>query len=135
MELMEPRQTNSGLPQGNMVKRHAIEMQLDEGKIAEAKSGESVRTIHWTDIHVGSFLNIYAKKIMITDADRFTREYVVENGGEAQTDPVPLPTGIKTTWCEFVPMWLQDKVQDKDFKRYCEALLGKIGSSENVSLH
>jgi hypothetical protein len=128
MELTEPRETNSGLPQGNFVRRHAIEMQTDEGKmqaIAESKSGGGVRTIHWSDIHVGAFLNIYSKKIMVTDADGFTRGYVEENGGVAQGATIPLPSGIKTTWKEFVPMWLQDKVQDKDFKRYCEALLGK----------
>ena len=138
MELTEPRETNSGLPQGNFVRRHAIEMQLDEGKVsassAESKSGGGVRTIHWSDIHVGSFLNIYAKKIMVTDADTFTRNYVTENGGVAQADPVPLPKNIKTTWKEFVPEWLQEKVQDQDFKRYCEALLGKTWhNSERMS--
>ena len=125
MELTELRETNSGMPQGNMVRRHAIELQPDNEGKAKTESKSGPRNIHWTDINVGSFLNIYSKKIMVTDADRFTRRYVPENGGQEQAEPVDLPKGIKTTWTEFVPEWLQDKVQDKDFKRYCEALLGK----------
>jgi len=124
IELSEPRQTNSGLPQGHLVNRHRIALETVDGKTEESKSGNP-RMIHWQDICVGNTLLIYGKTILITDADPFTRGYVLDKAGIEQPDKVPLPTGIKTTWSDFVPEWLKTKVADKDFKRYCEALLGK----------
>jgi EF-hand domain-containing protein 1 len=124
IELTEPRETNSGLPQGNLIKRHAIVLETPDGKTQESKTGNP-RTIKWADIHVGNTLFIYGKTILITDADPFTRGYVVDNGGVEQQPQRALPTGVKTTWQEFIPEWLKEKVMDKDFKRYCEALLGK----------
>lgn len=124
MELAEPRETNSGLPQGNLVRRHPIVLETADGKTEESKEGNP-RMIKWGDIHVGQTLFIYGKTILVTDADPFTRRYVVEQGGAEQQAEQSLPTGVKTNWQEFVPEWLKTKVVDKDFKRYCEALLGK----------
>ena len=125
IELTEPRQTNSGLPQGNLVRRHNIGWQEEDGKMDEGKSNGEERMIRWTDIHVNETLFIYGKKILITDCDSFTRGYVLEKTGNEQALEIPLPTGVKTLWTDFVPEWLKTKVMDKDFKRYCEALLGK----------
>jgi hypothetical protein len=133
IELTEPRQTNSGLPQGHLINRHQIVMESEYGKTEESKSGRP-RMIHWSDILVGNTLFIYGKTVLITDADPYTRNYVLDKGGISLNDPVPSPTGIKTTWSDFVPEWLKKKVADKDFKRYCEALLGKTWhDSEKMS--
>ncbi len=63
--VVEPREDNSGMPQGVLVKRHRIPVR--EG----AKEFVSPN-----DLRVGGALSIYGRELHLVDADAFTRSYV-----------------------------------------------------------
>eukprot|EP00944_MAST-04C_sp_MAST-4C-sp1_P000502 g502.t1 len=111
LEVVEPKQTNSGLSQGGLLNRHQVPK--PEGGF-----------LTWKDIVIGSDLDLYKRVYRVIDADDYTRRYTAERGYEL-APAESLPENIDTSWKAFVPLWLQEKVQDRDFKLYCEALLGK----------
>lgn len=111
LEIVEPKQTNSGLSQGGLLRRNP----------ATTTEGTPLT---WRNLSVGCDIELYGRVYRVTDADEFTRRYAEERGVVLQPAQA-LPQNIETTWKAFVPLWLQDKVQDRDFKIYCEALLGK----------
>ena len=111
LQIVEPKQTNSGLAQGGLMERQP----------ATKVNGEPLT---WRDLAVGDFIELSGRVFRITDADQYTRRYC-EEGGAPLKPAESLPENIDTTWKAFVPLWLQEKVQDRDFKIYCEALLGK----------
>ena len=63
IQVVEPKVDNAGIPQGAFVRRHRIPR-------AAADGGGYIMP---QDIRVGQTLNLYARKIKITDADHFTR--------------------------------------------------------------
>lgn len=67
--IIEPRQDNSGIPQGQLVRRHKF----------PAPDGGYVTP---QDIKVGTTFSVYGKTFYITDADPFTREYCQQMGFE-----------------------------------------------------
>jgi hypothetical protein len=79
MQLSEPRVDNSGVPQGNLIRRHRI-----------PKSDGSDEHIKAEDLTVGMELTIYGKTMKVIDCDSFTRRYALENGYE-QGDALPVP--------------------------------------------
>lgn len=78
--VQEPRQDNSGIPQGQLIRRHRF----------PAPGGGYIKP---EDLQVGGVLQIYGKAIMITDCDEFTRSYYQQAGMEQgpaapqETDP------------------------------------------------
>lgn len=79
IHIAEPKQENSGLPQGVFVKRHRIPKQ-------GSNSYFSVE-----DLSIGAELAIYGRVFRLIDCDGFTREFYRLNGrefGEAETYPV-----------------------------------------------
>merc|ERR1719210_2677751 len=78
--IIEPRQDNSGIPQGQLVRRHRF----------PAQGGGYITP---DDLQVGEILQIYGKSIQITDCDPFTRSYYEQAGQEqgpsmeAEKDP------------------------------------------------
>lgn len=78
--IIEPRQDNSGIPQGQLVRRHRF----------PAPEG---RYIMPEDLRVGFDVHVYGKTIHLTDCDPFTREYYTrlnmeqEPAEEAEADP------------------------------------------------
>mmetsp|Transcript_121628 Transcript_121628/g.351077 ORF Transcript_121628/g.351077 Transcript_121628/m.351077 type:complete len:750 (-) Transcript_121628:334-2583(-) len=79
-QILEPRQDNSGMPQGQLIRRHRF----------PCPSGGYLKP---EDLQVGSELQIYGRCIQITDCDAFTRSYYEQSGmeqgppEEAETDP------------------------------------------------
>mmetsp|Transcript_100482 Transcript_100482/g.261926 ORF Transcript_100482/g.261926 Transcript_100482/m.261926 type:complete len:707 (-) Transcript_100482:169-2289(-) len=69
--IIEPRQDNAGIPQGQLVRRHKF----------PAPDGGFVR---WQDIQVGGTFHVYGKAFMITDCDAFTRDWCLQNGVEQE---------------------------------------------------
>jgi len=67
--IIEPRQDNSGIPQGQLIRRHRF----------PAPSGGYLKP---EDLRVGSDLQIYGRCIHITDCDAFTRAYYEQAGLE-----------------------------------------------------
>jgi hypothetical protein len=70
-QITEPRQDNSGMPQGTLVRRHRF-------------PGPNGQYLKLEDLMIGQDLNIYGKTIRITNCDPFTREYYLHLGIEQQ---------------------------------------------------
>mmetsp|Transcript_135834 Transcript_135834/g.240145 ORF Transcript_135834/g.240145 Transcript_135834/m.240145 type:complete len:755 (+) Transcript_135834:111-2375(+) len=73
--ITEPRQDNSGIPQGTLIRRHRF-------------PGPNGGYLKPEDIIVGQDLHIYGKTIRLTDCDPFTRQYY-QHVGMMQEDPIP----------------------------------------------
>eukprot|EP00933_Yihiella_yeosuensis_P005802 TRINITY_DN110391_c0_g1_i1.p1 TRINITY_DN110391_c0_g1~~TRINITY_DN110391_c0_g1_i1.p1 ORF type:complete len:748 (+),score=182.32 TRINITY_DN110391_c0_g1_i1:97-2340(+) len=76
--IIEPKQDNSGIPQGQLLRRHRF----------PAASGGYLKP---EDLQVGQILQVYGRSIMITDCDPFTRAYFEQAGmpqGEAEPTEV-----------------------------------------------
>jgi len=65
--IIEPRQDNSGIPQGQLVRRHRF----------PATGGGYIQP---EDLKVGETLHIYGKAICLTNCDDFTRQYFQASG-------------------------------------------------------
>mmetsp|Transcript_97875 Transcript_97875/g.204089 ORF Transcript_97875/g.204089 Transcript_97875/m.204089 type:complete len:750 (-) Transcript_97875:46-2295(-) len=75
-QIAEPRIDNSGIPQGQLIRRHRF----------PAVGGGYVKP---EDLQVGGEFSIYGRCIHITDCDQFTREYFKEQGQEQGPPEVP----------------------------------------------
>jgi hypothetical protein len=79
-QIIEPKEDNSGLPQGTLIRRHRF----------PAPKGGYIKP---EDLVVGGDLNIYSKTIRLTDCDPFTREFYARMGvdqdmpHDVETDP------------------------------------------------
>ena len=74
----EPRQPNSGIPQGSFLKRH---------RIPRDDSGASFGV---GDVNVGSIVTFYGRAFRVVSCDAFTREYLRSVGHEqAEDEPMP----------------------------------------------
>ncbi|CAJ1333237.1 unnamed protein product, partial [Effrenium voratum] len=77
-QIQEPKQDNSGMPQGQLIRRH---------RFPSAQGGY----LKAEDLRVGETLQIYGRSIFVTDCDPFTREYF-EQAGAPQGPPEPEET-------------------------------------------
>lgn len=68
LRISEPRQENSGVPQGMFLKRHRVNKADGGGFIGPG------------DLRVGEDIVIYGRRFHVTGADRFTRWFYDENG-------------------------------------------------------
>jgi EF-hand domain-containing protein 1 len=75
-QIIEPRQDNSGIAQGQLIRRHRF-------------PGPSGGYLKPDDLQVGMILQVYGRSIMITDCDPFTRKYF-EQIGAPQGPPEPM---------------------------------------------
>uniref|UniRef100_A0A7S4LEL9 EF-hand domain-containing family member C2 n=1 Tax=Eutreptiella gymnastica TaxID=73025 RepID=A0A7S4LEL9_9EUGL len=69
IQVTEPKQDNSGVPQGNLVKRH---------KVPKIHGAEEHYTVD--DLNVGADIVIYSKTFHIVDCDAFTRYFYSQLG-------------------------------------------------------
>ncbi|GAB4821744.1 hypothetical protein N2152v2_008790 [Parachlorella kessleri] len=70
LQVVEPPETNSGLPQGTFIRRHKI----------PRSGGAGSGFLGLTDLLVGSAVTIYGRTIYICDADPFTRSFATARG-------------------------------------------------------
>jgi len=77
-QIIEPKQDNSGIPQGQLIRRHRF-------------PGQNGGYLKLEDLQVGSILQLYGRSIMVTDCDPFTREYF-EQAGMFQGPAEPMET-------------------------------------------
>lgn len=66
-QINEPKQDNSGIPQGQLIRRHRF----------PAPDGGYIKP---EDLRIGSDLAVYGRKIRLTDCDQFSREYYTSLG-------------------------------------------------------
>lgn len=74
VRISEPRVENSGMPQGQFLKRHRVMKDDGSGPFGPG------------DFRVGEDVVMYGKRMHVTGADRFTRWFFAENGIELADD-------------------------------------------------
>eukprot|EP00743_Colponemidia_sp_Colp-15_P000675 GILK01000751.1.p1 GENE.GILK01000751.1~~GILK01000751.1.p1 ORF type:complete len:637 (+),score=106.16 GILK01000751.1:110-2020(+) len=111
LHISEPRQENSGIPQGQFLKRHRVPKAERENEFY----GEA-------DLMVGGELTMYGRTYKIVDCDPFTRTYYETDLGIQQPSAEDYPSDVHTTMLETGKMRAVTKKQD-DFRQYIEARL------------
>ena len=123
IHVAEPKQENSGIPQGVFIKRH----QIPKGDgAAEGNFGVQ-------DLLIGEVVNFYGRSLHIIDCDPFTRSFLADNGLEAG-EPIGLPSEPIEKYrksLQKVKSGAPPKPRDDDLTRYMEA---KLGRASNVLL-
>jgi len=69
-QIIENKEENSGMPQGDLIKRRRVNIWETKQKCP----------IDWKDINIGQNLYIYGKKFRVCDCDKFTLEYYTKKG-------------------------------------------------------
>lgn len=116
-QIIEPKQDNSGIPQGQLIRRHRFP--VPGGGYLKAE-----------DLRVGQELQIYGRAISIADCDAFTRAYY-ENIGEDQWGGTEMESDAFTEARKAVKH--KEAVQPRSYeKMYREVMLG--GGHLNVDM-
>lgn len=84
LEIVEPREENSGTSQGKFLKRHQV--------VKPDGDGRAVYTV--SDMRSGALLNIYNRIYTVIDCDPATRRYVEEELNGVFGMPLPLPDTV-----------------------------------------
>lgn len=121
MCVCEPRQKNSGLQQGTVVRRHMIPKAEGGGFFSQK------------DLACRSTISIYSHSYRIYDCDEFTRSYY-EQTGKAQPPSEALPDDLLDMGATRRPQVPNEerKQENLDIQRYYESLFG--GGRKNRGL-
>ncbi|KAG2374107.1 hypothetical protein C9374_011186 [Naegleria lovaniensis] len=115
MHISEPKQDNSGIPQGTLVKRHRIPRDRMQG------SSNVYYTID--DLNIGREITVYGKTFRIVDCDAFTREFFNGIGVEVP-EPESYPGDQYTEKRENIQKSMNPyktlSPMDQDLKKYME---------------
>jgi len=110
LHIAEPKQANSGIPQGVFVKRHKVPKPDKNGFFTA------------NDLKVGTNIKVYGRVFRVYDCDGFTRSFYEDNGapqGKAEECPknmyVPQAYGQKAA----------SPKKNNPMKKFMEAQLGK----------
>jgi len=120
MHVAEPKQENSGIPQGVFIKRHRI-----------IKSDGSAFDIK--DLNIGKTIEVYGRTYNIVDCDGFTRRYLAELGIEV-SEPLeypPAPIEVHKESRKKISSGGPPRPRDDDLTRFMEA---KLGCASNILL-
>ena len=108
LSIIEPKQVNSGTPQGAFLKRQSV--------LKEDQSGICVLP---QDLHVGENVLIYGKNIRLADCDGYTREFYEHNGmSQSPAEEVPIDAFESKATTKEV------RVKDAAMKDFLEKSLG-----------
>ncbi|EGB07058.1 hypothetical protein AURANDRAFT_1493, partial [Aureococcus anophagefferens] len=88
MQMVEPTEENSGIPQGAFIRRHRI-----------PKPGFGDAFYSAEDLYVGAELEVYKKRIKIYDCDEFTKQFLDQaspqiDAADATLDAATVMTGF-----------------------------------------
>ena len=75
----EEKAENSGIVQGYFLKRQRLLVPIDKN---DPVNKHKKRAIHWSELNIGSHLEVYGKVLRIYDCDMFTRDFYKKNGIE-----------------------------------------------------
>merc|ERR1711959_312670 len=116
IQVNEPKEENSGIPQGQLVKRHHV----PKGR------GDFFTVV---DFHLGSDLTFYGRTFRVVDCDAFTAQFFQENGlelGEPEDYPYnPFDATYTVMKQKEVENRGMASVKSDDLMHWTEAMLGK----------
>ncbi|CAM9270260.1 unnamed protein product [Chrysoparadoxa australica] len=122
MQVVESKVENSGMPQGNFVKRHRIPRTMD---IADGYYSIE-------DIDVGTIIEVYGRSFHVVDANQFTRKYLEDKLGREVLPGMPVPTDqYEEDRRQFMSRetgsdpTVNHKIRSNPMKVFAEATLGK----------
>lgn len=122
MQIVEPKMENSGVPQGNFMKRHRVP------KDDDPTEPDAFYTLD--DLNIGAEITIYGRTFHIIDCNKSTRDYLLKMGKEVGA-PIPGPVDkYETDRTEFMSRETgQDpnavhNVKKNPMKIFAEASLG-----------
>mmetsp|Transcript_4241 Transcript_4241/g.7013 ORF Transcript_4241/g.7013 Transcript_4241/m.7013 type:complete len:624 (-) Transcript_4241:564-2435(-) len=116
MHVAEPKQDNSGIPQGTFIKRHKLTKE------------DGVSFFTPSEFNVGDSVTIYGRTFFLTDADSFTRDWYCANYNREMSEALPYPNDpVDNYRATFGLTRSSGNTTNRmdDFKRYIEARLGK----------
>ncbi|KAL6762171.1 hypothetical protein V8C86DRAFT_2521922 [Haematococcus lacustris] len=117
MHVAEPRQDNSGIPQGVFIKRHKLTKE------------DGVSFFSPSDFAVGEMVTIYGRTFFLLDADSFTRQFYKECLNVDLAGAMPYPDDPVDNYRATFGLTRGGKstqtMRMDDFKSYVEARLGK----------
>lgn len=122
VHVAEPKQANSGIPQGVFLKRHRI--QKDDGSF-----------VGLSDLVVGGVSTFYGRSFVILSCDPFTRSFLTEQGIEVADDS-ELASSVEPI-VEYRAAHMKKgtggppKPRQDDLTRFIEAKLGRASNSLN----
>jgi len=123
IHVAEPKQQNSGIPQGVFLKRHRIPKEHTNGEY-----------FGMADLNIGAQVTFYARTFFVVSCDPFTRQFLSNSGMEVgeemgyPDDPIDMfRTSRKSTKALAPPNPRSD-----DLARYSEAKLGKATNAINT---
>mmetsp|Transcript_29457 Transcript_29457/g.83083 ORF Transcript_29457/g.83083 Transcript_29457/m.83083 type:complete len:623 (+) Transcript_29457:94-1962(+) len=109
IQVVEPKQDNSGIPQGTFLKRHRV----------EKKGGGFVNA---TDLQVDEEVELYGRVFYLVDADTFTRDFMLKEYNMDLRVSHGYPDDPYDVYRESLK---PTGPPDNDVKTYVEAMLGK----------
>lgn len=122
IHVAEPKQENSGIPQGVFIKRHII-----------PKDGSTKEVFNIMDLKIGEDVNFYGRVFHIVDCDPFTKAFLADKGYTVP-DAMPYPAEPIEKYRDSlrkVKSGGPPKPRDDDLTRYVEA---KLGRASNILL-
>lgn len=127
VQILEPKVENSGLVQGNFVKRHQIPIPIGD---TEAEHGVSILTFR--HFIVGKEITIYGRRFRLISADSSTRKFLESQGIDvAPDDSAPRDAYTEARKAHMARETGQDMTanygkQQYPMKEYMEVRLGKF---------
>ena len=73
IHVIEKRSENSGIPQGELIKRRRV-------KYTDPEDPENKRDLTWRDLNVGQNVLILGKNFRLCKCDKFTKDFFAKNG-------------------------------------------------------
>ena len=122
IHVAEPKQENSGIPQGVFIKRHII-----------PKDGSPKEVFNIMDLEIGGNVSFYGRMFHIVDCDPFTKSFLAAKGVEVPS-AIPYPEEPIEKYRDSlrkVKSGGPPKPRDDDLTRYVEA---KLGRASNILL-
>ncbi|GBF93662.1 hypothetical protein Rsub_06765 [Raphidocelis subcapitata] len=84
LEVVEPREENSGLPAGRFLRRHRVPRA--GGGAGPGGGGPAGGFLDWRDLPVGGAVPLYGRQLRIAGCDAATRRWLAEQGAAAGPD-------------------------------------------------
>lgn len=128
IQIIEHKAENSGIPQGNFVKRHQV-----------PKAGSSGEMYTLDDLQLGACIHIYGRQFFIVDCNKSTREYLQKERSPEMLQASGYPDDpyesqrsefmLRETGADFT---VARNMRKSDMKKFMEATLGNTVNNRGL---